>query len=42
MLEFDSVKLLLRATGTEGIVNETLNYAVNGAVAFKNNSLKAL
>ena len=40
MLEFDSVKLLLRATGTEGIVNETLNYAVNGAVAFKNNSLK--
>ena len=40
MLEFDSVKLLLRATGTEGIVNETLNYSVNGAVAFKNSTLK--
>ena len=40
MLDFDSVKLLLRATGTQGIVNETLNFAVNGAVAFKNSTLK--
>ena len=41
MLQFDSVKLLLRATGTEGIVNQTLNYSVNGAVAFKNSTNKS-